>query len=525
MIIKINSFKVSIKNSKVDLKTLIYRKYNFTSGIKSVIVSKESIDARDKANIFIMYNLIVDIYEDKYLLLKDNKFITVHEEVKTKVTYPSIAFKHRPVIIGFGPSSMFAALYMARCNLKPIVIERGSDVDTRIKKVDDFINNKILDENTNIQFGEGGAGTFSDGKLTTNVKDDLVTFILEQLVLFGAPKEILYESKPHIGTDYLSIIVKNLRQEIISLGGSIYFDHKFTDFTKINNDEVEVHVEGKDINKLVTNHLIIGVGHSARDTIRMLHNNNVNMEAKSFSIGLRVEHKREYINKVQFSGNHIHLKAAEYKLSCHLDNNRSVYTFCMCPGGQVMASQNQKNTILTNGMSKRDRDEENSNSAILVNIDPSDYQKTSVLDGLDYQEKYEKLAFEISGDYKAPANLMKEFLNNKVANSTRSIKTSYPHGLFMSDFTRCLPDFVVDSIKKALLIFDKKMKGFIHNDAILIGVETRSSCPVRILRDESRKSNITSIYPIGEGAGYAGGITSACLDGLKTAISICSKGE
>ena len=417
---------------------------------------------------------------------------------------------------------MFSALYLARCNANPIIIERGSKIEERKKDVDSFLKKKILNNNSNVQFGEGGAGAFSDGKLTTNLKNPLIKFILNEFYLHGAKEDVIYDSRPHVGTDYLEKIVKNIRLEIESLGGTFYFNHQFVDFKEID-DAIKIDVMDIKNEKIInfdTNYLLLGLGHSAKDTIRMLYNNhNVKMEQKAFSMGVRIEHPKELIDKAQYGKYYKALPSAYYNLAYHV-NDRGVYTFCMCPGGYVLASQSDENTIVVNGMSNNDRNNINSNSALLVDVKPSDYDKGNVLDGIDYQEKYEHLAYELSNDYRAPANLVKEFLNDEIATSLRSVNTSYPHGLNLTDLSKCLPDFVIKNLKEGIINFDKKLKGFNYPDAILIGIESRSSSPVRILRDESRNSNIKYIYPIGEGAGYAGGITSAALDGLNTAIKI-----
>ncbi len=519
MKIEIQGFKVPMRKTHKPLKKLLEEKYKiFERFINEIIIVKQSVDARDKKDIYLVYNLIADIEDSKYELVKNNKFIKPYQELSSDLEYPQYKYSDRPIIVGFGPSGIFSALYLARCNARPIIIERGNEVDQRIKDVNDFLDNKKLNIQSNIQFGEGGAGTFSDGKLTTNLKDPLIRWILNEFVAHGAPQEIRYQSMPHIGTDYLTKVVKNIRQEIISLGGEFYFGNTFN---KLGNDNNNLIIYTNKGNKFTTNHLILGLGHSARDTIEYLYSLGLNMEAKSFSMGVRIEHTKESINKAQYGEFSDNLPAAYYKLNVHLNNGRGVYTFCMCPGGKVMASQSEENTILTNGMSLYARDYENSNSGLLVDVTPQDYMKDSVLDGLRYQEKYERLAFNISKDYKAPANLVKEFLNGQVAKEIRSVKPSYPHGIVFANLNECLPDYVVESLREAIPLLDKKVHGFNNPDAILTGIETRSSCPVRILRDSQTKmSSYNGIYPIGEGAGYAGGITSAALDGLKTAIEI-----
>ena len=508
---KISDFKVSPLNN--NLYNEIKKQLKITNFSYKIL--HKSIDARKKDNVFINYSLMISTDE------KINyKNIELYKEEINDFKYPNWKYDDRPVIVGFGPAGMFSALYLARANARPIIIERGSKIDERKKAVKKFLETKELNESSNIQFGEGGAGTFSDGKLTTNVKDKRIRFILNEFYKHGAKEDILYDAMPHIGTDYLEIIVKNIREEIISLGGEFYFD---TIFIKALEKEDSIDLVLKNDKEFIINtkHLFLGIGHSAKDTIRYLYNDlKLNMEQKQFSMGVRIEHKREKINEAQYGKFHKYLPSAYYKLAAHNLDNRGVYTFCMCPGGFVMASQSNKDTIVVNGMSNNDRLNENSNSAILVDVRKEDFDKGNVLDGIDYQEYYEKLAFNISKDYRAPSNLVKEFLNDEIATSERSIKTSYPHGLFFADLNKCLPKFVVDNIKFGIKEFDKKIKGFNDPDAILIGIESRSSCPIRMIRDKEYKSSNKYIFPIGEGAGYAGGITSAALDGLKVAMFV-----
>ena len=508
---QINNFKISPK-ANIDNEIKAKLKIN---NYKYKILLK-SIDARNKSDVKLVYNLMIDTNEKIH-----NKNVIPYKEKKIDLEYINYPFNDRPIIVGFGPAGMFSALYLARCKAKPIIIERGSKIEIRKEKVNDFLKNKVLSPNSNVQFGEGGAGTFSDGKLTTNLKDPLINWILNEFYLHGAKEDVLYDSKPHIGTDYLEKIVKNIRLEIESLGGEFYFDTAFIDAK--GDNELDIYAKSvlnDNEYHFKTSHLLLGLGHSAKDTIRHLYNDmKINMEQKAFSMGVRIEHPKELIDKAQYGDFYNYLPAAYYKLSTHI-NDRGIYTFCMCPGGYVLASQSDLETIVVNGMSNNDRKSINSNSAILVDVKPSDYDKGNVLDGIDYQEHYEHLAYALSKDYKAPANLVKEFLNDQVADNIRSVNTTYPHGLYFTDLRKCLPDFVIEGIKGGILDFDTKLKGFNHPDAILIGIESRSSCPIRILRDGNGESSIKGIYPIGEGAGYAGGITSAALDGLKTAIKI-----
>ncbi len=510
----LNDFKIKV-DDKRDLKNIL-KSFLKINDFEYEIYHK-SIDARKKDNIYFVYKIIIKT--DKKL-----KNLKIFE-------YPNINLEYKPwnglspIIVGFGPAGMFASLYLARCGAKPIIVERGSKIEDRENDVKNFLENRILNPDSNVQFGEGGAGTFSDGKLVTNLNDPLIRFILNEFYIHGAKEDILYESHPHIGTDYLAKVVKNIREEIIKLGGIFYFNHTFINVKK-NNDILNVIIKNnkndENIN-LNTKNLILGLGHSAKDTIRYLYNDlKLNMIQKQFSMGVRIEHLKDKIDFAQYGKYKDYLPSSYYKLATH-NNGRGIYTFCMCPGGYVLASTSDKEAIVTNGMSNNKRDNINSNSALLVDVRPDDYNiSNSPLDGILYQEKYEKLAYEISKDYKAPANLVKAFLEGSVAKEERSIKTSYPHGIVMNDLS-FLPDFVIENLRYGIKEFDKKIKSFADDDAIIIAPETRSSSAVRILRDKEYQSNIEGIYPIGEGAGYAGGITSSALDGLKCAISISNK--
>ena len=520
MKIELTGFKVSVENKNIPIDNLISKKYKILKeDINEFYVKKESIDARNKQNIVLNYNLIIDVSNKVYNRLIKIKGFKPYVDNTPSLEYRKWTQNYRPIIVGFGPAGMYAALYLTRCGANPIIIERGSKVEDRINDVNNFLRDKKLNINSNIQFGEGGAGTFSDGKLTTNANDPLISFILSEFVRYGAPKEIMYKSMPHIGTDYLRLVVKNMRNDLISNGAEFYFNTCFNNFSE-NDDYITVYTDKG--HKFDTRHLILGLGHSARDTIEMLYNKKINIEAKSFSMGVRIEHTQKYINHIQYGEFADALPPASYKMAVHL-KDRSVYTFCMCPGGEVMASTSEDGSIVTNGMSYFDRSNTNANAALLVNVNPDDYFINSPLDGLRYQEKYEKLAFELSSDYKAPVNLVKEFLENKVATGPRSVIPSYPHGVLFTDLSKCLPDYVFNSLRESLPLFNKKMKGFACDDAVLTGIESRSSSPVRIIRDENKKSSNKYIYPIGEGAGYAGGITTAALDGLKTAIAISNE--
>ena len=509
----LNDFKIKV-DDKRDLKNIL--KSHLKIDDFEYEIYHKSIDARKKDNIYFVYKIIIKTNKKLNLKLFEKPNINLDYKKWSGLS---------PIIVGFGPAGIFCALYLARCGANPIIIERGSKIEDRENDLKIFLEKRILNPESNVQFGEGGAGTFSDGKLVTNLNDPLIRFILNEFYIHGAKEDILYESHPHIGTDYLAKVVKNIREEIISLGGKFYFNHTFINVKK-NDDIINIIIKNnkndENIN-LNTNNLILALGHSAKDTVRYLYNDlKLDMMQKQFSMGVRIEHLKEKIDIAQYGKFYKLLPSSYYKLATH-NNGRGIYTFCMCPGGYVLASTSDEKSIVTNGMSNNKRDNINSNSAILVDVRPDDYNiSNSPLDGILYQEKYEKLAYEISKDYKAPANLVKEFLQGSVAKDVRSIKTSYPHGIIMNDLS-FLPDFVIDNLKYGIKEFDKKIKGFADDDAIIIAPETRSSSAVRILRNKDFESNIKGIYPVGEGAGYAGGITSSALDGLKCAISISNK--
>jgi len=431
----------------------------------------------------------------------------------------------RPVVVGTGPAGLFAALTLARAGARPIVLERGAAVGERIRAVNAFERTGVLDPQSNIQFGEGGAGTFSDGKLTTNTKDPRCRSVLETLVGAGAPEEILWKAKPHIGTDRLTSAVRQLREEIESHGGEVRFKTRLADLLLDADGRLRAVVtdgqRGRE--EFAAEALVLATGHSARDTFELLHARGATLLQKGFSIGVRVEHDQRMVDRAQYgsAAGHPALGAADYKLACHLPSGRGVYTFCMCPGGWVVAAASESGGVVTNGMSRYAREGANANAAYLVSVFPEDFGDAHPLAGVEFQRRWERAAFELGGrDFRAPAQLMGDFLRGEASTGPGSVAPTYARGVTFTDLAACLPQFVSASLREAAPIFDRRMRGFASADALLTGVETRSSSPVRVLRDDALQSNLRGVYPCGEGAGYAGGIMSAAVDGIRCAEAL-----
>ena len=506
--IRINNIKVYEDLDEENLINFISNKYNILKqDIIDWHISKKSIDARKKDNVH--YNYSIDLNfknENKY-----KKFEKVHKKVLPKITINNLNDK-KVIIVGSGPSGLFAALTLVQNGIYPIVIEQGSPVEEREKQVDLFRKTGKLNNLSNVQFGEGGSGTFSDGKLTTGIHSPFCKKVLEEFVNFGAPNSILYLSKPHIGTDKLIKIIKNMREYMISKGAKFLFNTKVIDFN-INNNKISS-VVCKDENSIYdiqASHVILAIGHSSRDTFHKLYERGVCMEKKNFSVGFRIEHVQEKINKSQYGNSKLHLPPAEYKLAYHLPNGRSCYTFCMCPGGVVIASSSEENTIVTNGMSNFLRDGKNANSAVLVNVTPDDFPNSSPLAGIYFQKDLEEKAFVLGGkNYYAPIQRVGDFLNDRKSEFIGEVKPTYLPGVTLSNLQEILPDFVTNTLKASIPYFATKLKEFANPDSILTGVETRSSSPVKILRDNNLISNILGLYPCGEGAGYAGRYYVCC---------------
>ncbi len=514
--IKITNIKIKADLSDDELFEKIYKKYKINKNdVTERRIIKKSIDARNKADIFYNYSIELECKNENKI--KNVQIVKKEEPFKIIVNRKS---SKRPVIIGAGPAGLFSALTLAQNGIKPIIIEQGKTVDERKKDVEEFQKTGKLNTLSNVQFGEGGAGTFSDGKLTSGIHNPLCKIVLKEFYNFGAPEQILYINKPHIGTDNLINIIRNMRNEIIKLGGEFLFNEKVTDF-EFENSKVTAVICGK---RIETDTVILAIGHSARSTFEKLYEKGVKMEKKNFSIGVRIEHKQSMINKSQYGEiTKLKLPPAEYKMAYH-GENRSCYTFCMCPGGTVIASSSEPETIVTNGMSVYARNGENANSAVLVNVTPNDFKGESPLEGMYFQKDLEQKAFKLGGsNYNAPIQRFEDFENNVKSIHIGEIKPTYKPGVTLSNLNEILPDFISKTLVEGIKYFDKSIKGFAHPDAILTGVETRSSSPVQITRNENKQSNIKGLYPCGEGAGYAGGIMSAAVDGIKCAIAVLTQ--
>ena len=541
-VIRINNIKLKPDHTEAELLKAVKKALRLKNNcdIKSDII-KRSIDARHKPDIMYVYSVDVKklVINNKDTDLKAfakktaNNNIAYNEKVIYEFPYgrinnyegAGIKEEDRPVIIGFGPAGMFAALKLSEAGLMPVVYERGDSVEERHRKVDEFWNTGKLDTQSNVQFGEGGAGTFSDGKLNTGNSSIYSRKVLEEFVKFGAPKEIMYVAKPHLGTDNLVKIVKNIREYILEKGGQIFFEEEVIDF-EIKKGQIKSVITNQK-RKIETDSVILAIGHSARDTFKKLNELGVKVAPKNFAVGVRIEHLQKDINIAQYGNKtKLRLGSADYKLVYHASNGRTCYTFCMCPGGKVMASNSEESSIVTNGMSNFARDGENANSALLVNISIEDFYKESPLDGMYFQEELEKKAFELGGkNYNAPIQRVEDFLENKTTTNLGKIKPTYMPGVTFANLNEILPEFVSNTLKEGLTELDQKLHGFAEHDAIMTGVETRSSSPVQITRDKETMNsiNVQGLYPCGEGAGYAGGIMTAAIDGIKCAIKIIEK--
>ncbi|MFP4381054.1 MAG: NAD(P)/FAD-dependent oxidoreductase [Candidatus Sumerlaeia bacterium] len=531
--LRISNIKLPIDHSEAELRGAIADALGLDAGaIADFRIVRQSIDARKKAQVFFVYNVDVSVEdEDEILRRKGGPQVAVaKEEHYGMPTEAPDALRHRPVIAGAGPCGLMAALVLAQQGYRPILLERGKPADQRSADVNGFWNRGELDPESNALFGEGGAGAFSDGKLTTRIKDrqGRIQKVLRELVAAGAPEEILYQNKAHLGTDLLIGIIQNIRREIVRLGGEVRFETKLAGLVLEDGRLRGAMLDGGEI--IRTDSLILAIGHSARDTFLSLHESGVTLSPKPFAIGARIEHPQSLIDRSQYgpSAGHPKLGAADYQLSHRAKNGRSVYTFCMCPGGAVIGTSTEAGMIVTNGMSLHARNASNGNSAILANVRVEDFYgekaspddlRENPLAGIDFQRQWEQAAFELGGgEYAAPAQRLGDFMKGRASSAFGMVQPSYLPGVTPADLARCLPDYIIASIREALPVFDRKIKGFAMDDAVLTGVETRSSSPVRIDRDDTGQSLSTpGLFPAGEGAGYAGGIVSAAVDGLRAA--------
>ncbi len=527
--LRLTDIRLPLGHSADKLQLAILKRLHITPAkLRGYTVARLAFDARKRNAIVAVYSLDVDVADEAQLLsrFKNEAHIKSTPDTEYKfVTHAPAKLSTRPVIIGTGPCGFMAGLLLAQMGFKPLILERGQEVRQRTKDTWALWRDHKLNPESNVQFGEGGAGTFSDGKLYTQIKDPrhLGVKVLQEFVKAGAPKEILHISKPHVGTFRLVGMVEKIREEIIGLGGEFRFDSRVTD---IDIDEGQVRgvtlASGEHIE---SNHVVLAIGHSARDTFKMLFERGVYIEAKPFSIGFRIEHPQSIIDQCrygQFAG-HADLGAADYKLVHHCKNGRSVYSFCMCPGGTVVAATSEEGHVVTNGMSQYSRNERNANSGIVVGITPEDFPDDNPLAGMELQRELEKRAFVLGGsNYDAPAQLVGDFLKGQPSTELGCVQPSYTPGVNLTDLSSALPDYAIEAIREALPMFGRKIKDFAMNDAVLTGVETRTSSPIRIKRNKTdyQSINTKGLYPAGEGAGYAGGILSAAVDGIEVAEAV-----
>lgn len=517
--LRIRQIKLSINHNENDLKLKLTKKLKIKENdIINFKINKKSIDARDKNNLMYVYEIDAKIKNENHILKKHLADILKTPNETYKIPNKgNLKLNHQIIIVGSGPAGLFAGYMLAKSGYKPLIIERGEDIENRVKTVEKFWKTGVLNPNSNVQFGAGGAGTFSDGKLNTLTKDKFFRGkeVLKTFVKHGAPEDILYLNKPHIGTDLLRNVIKNMINEIIKMGGNIKYQTCLTNINIKEDKLISIEINSKEI--IPCENLILALGHSSRDTFEMLLNNGLNIIPKPFAVGIRIQHPQSLINKSQY-GNNKSLPPASYKLTYQTTKKRGVYSFCMCPGGYVVNASSEPNKLAINGMSNHSRNSENANSAIIVTISPDDFG-SNPLDGITFQRKLEQKAYEI-GKGNIPVQLFKDFTENKQSKNFKTIKPIFKGNYELTNLREIFPEYISEALIEGIKNFDRKIKGFASDDAILSAAESRTSSPIKIPRDETFTSNIKGIYPCGEGAGYAGGIMTSAIDGIKVAENI-----
>ncbi|MBL0059404.1 MAG: hypothetical protein IPP35_09900 [Elusimicrobia bacterium] len=484
-------------------------------------VHRRGVDARHSRQIFFVYSVDVEVPDEGAVLSQKRPHLAPVAEVLYSVPHVLRPNSHRPLIVGTGPAGLFAGLWLAHAGARPLFLERGQPMEARVEDVGKMVSGGVFDPESNIQFGEGGAGTFSDGKLNTSIADPRCRWVLEQMAAAGAPSDILFKAKPHVGTDRIREVVKRFRSEIQERGGEFRFGTKVTGLVVREGRLAGLQVNHSNV--IESDAVVLAIGNAARDTFEMLHQSGVFMEAKSFSIGARIEHPRAWVDRAFYGSlaGHPQLGAADYKMAHHGANGYSAYTFCMCPGGVVVPGASEEGGVVTNGMSEYARNQPNSNSALMVGVSPKDFGNDHPLAGVMFQREWERKAFALGGGkFKAPVQRVEDFMARRPSTRLGSVSPSYRPGVTPANLWDCLPEFVCAGLKEALKIFAGRLKDFAHPDALLTGVETRSSSPVRIRRDDSFQTNLRGLYPAGEGAGYAGGIMSSAVDGIRVAETL-----